>query len=96
MVGLAIGIVEDGQITYLRGYGETLRGSGDPVTADTVFRWASVSKGVASTLVADLAADSDLADYVAVASAQGIAPSAMPAGAVVADPAGALPVVRAD
>ena len=61
MVGLAIGIVEDGQITYLRGYGETSRGSGDPVTADTVFRWASVSKGVASTLVAGLAADGKLA-----------------------------------
>lgn len=60
MVGLAIGIVEDGQITYLRGYGETLRGSGNPVTADTVFRWASVSKGVASTLVAGLAYDGKL------------------------------------
>ena len=60
MVGLAIGIVEDGQITFLRGYGETLRGTGDPVTADTVFRWASVSKGVASTLVTGLAADGKL------------------------------------
>jgi len=59
-VGLAVGIVEDGQITYLRGYGETLDGTGDPVTADTVFRWASVSKGVASTLVAKLAADGKL------------------------------------
>ena len=60
MVGLAIGIVEDGQITYLRGYGETLKGSGNPVTPDTVFRWASVSKGVASTLVAKLAAEGKL------------------------------------
>lgn len=60
MVGLAIGIVEEGQITYLRGYGETLRGSGEPVTADTVFRWASVSKGLASTLVVELAADGKL------------------------------------
>ena len=60
MVGLAVGIVEDGQITYLRGYGETLAGSGNPVTADTVFRWASVSKGLASTLVAELAADGKL------------------------------------
>lgn len=60
MVGLAVGIVEDGQITFLRGYGETLAGSGDPVTPDTVFRWASVSKGLASTLVAKLAADGKL------------------------------------
>ena len=42
MVGLAVGIVENGRITFLRGYGETLEGSGDPVTPQTVFRWASV------------------------------------------------------
>ena len=55
MVGLAVGVVENGRITFLRGYGETLAGSGDPVTPDTVFRWASVSKGVAATMVAKLA-----------------------------------------
>ena len=55
MVGLAVGIVENGRITFLRGYGETLAGSGEPVTPDTVFRWASVSKGVAGTMVAKLA-----------------------------------------
>ncbi|HEX6073314.1 MAG TPA: serine hydrolase domain-containing protein [Sphingomicrobium sp.] len=55
MVGLAVGVVENGRITFLRGYGETLAGSGEPVTPDTVFRWASVSKGVAATMVAKLA-----------------------------------------
>ena len=55
MVGLAVGVVENGRITFLQGYGETLEGSGDPVTPDTVFRWASVSKGVAATMVAKLA-----------------------------------------
>ena len=55
MVGLAVGVVENGRITFLRGYGETLAGSGDPVTPETVFRWASVSKGVAATMVAKLA-----------------------------------------
>ena len=55
MVGLAVGIVENGRITFLRGYGETLAGSGEPVTPGTVFRWASVSKGVAGTMVAKLA-----------------------------------------
>src|SRR5678815_2320109 len=55
MVGLAVGVVENGRITFLRGYGETLAGSNDPVTPDTVFRWASVSKGVAATMVAKLA-----------------------------------------
>jgi len=55
MVGLAVGVVENGRITFLKGYGETEAGSGEPVTPATVFRWASVSKGVASTMVAKLA-----------------------------------------
>src|SRR5437764_10311765 len=55
MVGLAVGVVENGRITFLQGYGETLAGSGDPVTPDTVFRWASCSKGVAATMGAKLA-----------------------------------------
>ncbi len=55
MVGMAVGIVENGRITFLRGYGETVEGSGDPVTPETVFRWASVSKGVAGTMVGKLA-----------------------------------------
>jgi len=60
MVGMAVGIVENGRITFLSGYGETLAGSGEKVTVDTVFRWASVSKGVASTMVAKLAEQGDL------------------------------------
>jgi beta-lactamase class C len=55
VVGLAVGIVENGRITFLHGYGETLEGSGEPVTPQTVFRWASVSKGVAGTLAGKLA-----------------------------------------
>ena len=54
MVGLAVGIVENGRITFLSGYGETLAGSGEKVTPDTVFRWASVSKGLAATMIAKL------------------------------------------
>jgi beta-lactamase class C len=55
MVGLAVGVVENGRITFLRGYGETVAGSGDPITPETVFRWASCSKGVAATMVVKLA-----------------------------------------
>ena len=55
MVGMAVGVVENGRITFLKGYGETLAGSGDPVTPETVFRWASTSKGVAATMIAKLA-----------------------------------------
>lgn len=60
MVGLAVGIVENGEIRFLQGYGETVAGSGDPVTVDTVFRWASLSKGVAGDLVALLAEEEAL------------------------------------
>jgi beta-lactamase class C len=55
MVGLAVGVVENGRITFLKGYGETEASSGDPVTPATVFRWASCSKGVAATMVTKLA-----------------------------------------
>ena len=72
MVGLAVGIVENGRITFLSGYGETLEGSGERVTPQTVFRWASVSKGVASTMVAKLAEEGRLSLDQPVAS---VAPS---------------------
>ena len=55
MVGLAVGVIENGRITFLSGYGETVAGSGEPVTPETVFRWASVSKGLAATMVVKLA-----------------------------------------
>ena len=68
MVGLAVGIVENGRITFLRGYGETLAGSGEKVTPQTVFRWASVSKGVAATMVAKLAEQGKLSLTAPVAN----------------------------
>lgn len=54
IVGLAVGVIENGEITFLNGYGVT-RVGGDPVSADTVFRWASLSKGVASSMMGKLA-----------------------------------------
>ncbi len=60
MVGMAVGIVEDGQIRFVKGYGVTYAGGHEPVTADTVFRWASLSKGVAADMVASLAHDGRL------------------------------------
>ena len=72
MTGLAVAVVENGQTTFAKGYGETLRDSGQTVTADTVFRWASVSKGVAANTMLSLVeeGDFDLAD-----SAEALAPS---------------------
>lgn len=61
MVGLAVAVVENGRIRFIKGYGETLEGSNEPVTTATVFRWASLSKGVAADMVALLAHDGSLA-----------------------------------
>ncbi|HYN46601.1 MAG TPA: serine hydrolase domain-containing protein [Allosphingosinicella sp.] len=55
MVGMAIAVVEGGEIRFIKGYGVTAAGGSEPVTPDTVFRWASLSKGVAADLVARLA-----------------------------------------
>ncbi|HEX8641649.1 MAG TPA: serine hydrolase domain-containing protein [Allosphingosinicella sp.] len=63
MVGLAVAVVEDGEIRFAKGYGETVAGSGQPVTTATVFRWASLSKGVAGDMVALLADEQKLSLY---------------------------------
>lgn len=57
MVGLAVAVVEGGRIRFVKGYGVTDAEAPQPVTPATVFRWASLSKGVAGTLVAQLAAE---------------------------------------
>ena len=60
MAGLAIAIVEDGDLRFIRTYGVTDKGSGEMVTTQTVFRWASISKGVAGSLAAKLAEEGRL------------------------------------
>jgi beta-lactamase class C len=60
MVGLAVGVIENGEIRFLQGYGTTASDSGERVSVDTVFRWASLSKGVAGDMVALLAEDGKL------------------------------------
>lgn len=55
LVGLAVATVENGRLAFVRGYGFADREAGVPVTPQTVFRWASVSKGVAGTLAYKLA-----------------------------------------
>ncbi len=57
MTGLAIAVVEDGRLSFVKGYGRTSVENGEPIDAHTVFRWASLSKTVAGTLTARLAAD---------------------------------------
>jgi beta-lactamase class C len=67
MIGLAVGVVENGEIRFLKGYGETVAGSGEKITTDTVFRWASLSKGVAGDIVALLADQGKLSLYEPIA-----------------------------
>ena len=55
MQGLAVAVVENGRLSFVRGYGLTAPEQGEKVDADTVFRWASLSKTVAGSLSADLA-----------------------------------------
>jgi len=57
MVGLSVAVIEDGKIAFARGYGTTQAVGGTPVEPRTVFRWASLSKGVAATMVGELAAE---------------------------------------
>ena len=55
--GLALAIVQNGQVISMRGYGVTDAGGNQPITSDTVFRLASLSKAFAATLTAQLVAE---------------------------------------
>jgi CubicO group peptidase (beta-lactamase class C family) len=55
--GLAITVVYKDEVLFLRGFGVGKAGTARPVTADTVFQLASVSKPIASTIVAGLVGD---------------------------------------
>ncbi|WP_371660212.1 serine hydrolase [Streptomyces sp. NBC_00280] len=50
--GVAVGVVHDDEVLYLKGFGERKAGAEGRVGPDTVFQLASVSKPVASTVVA--------------------------------------------
>ena len=60
MAGLAVAIVEDGELRFVHSYGVVDRSTDVPVTINTVFRWASVSKTVAGTLAASMASEGAL------------------------------------
>ncbi len=54
--GLAVGVIENGKVTYMRCAGELVAGSGKPVTPDTLFKIASNSKAMTTALIARLVA----------------------------------------
>ena len=60
MAGLAVAIIEDGELRFVNTYGVTNKDSGENVIPETVFRWASVSKGVAGSLAAKLSVEGKL------------------------------------
>lgn len=60
MAGLAVAVVEDGRIAFVRSYGLADRATGARVTNATLFRWASVSKTATGTLAAALASEAAL------------------------------------
>lgn len=60
MAGLAVAVVEQGELRFVRTYGVADRSTAAPVTPATVFRWASVSKTVTGMLAASLASENTI------------------------------------
>jgi len=52
--GLAIGVIENGEVVYVRTAGELAAGSGDDVTRETLFKIASNSKAMTASVLARL------------------------------------------
>ena len=54
VVGAALAVIRDGEVVHTRGYGSADLARGTPVTARTVFNWASNSKPVMAVLAMQL------------------------------------------
>ena len=59
--GVQVGVVHDGQVVFAKGYGVAEAGTDRPVTPETVFQLASVSKPIGATAVAAVVGRGDLA-----------------------------------
>ena len=55
MAGLAVAVVENGKLRFVRAYGVADKSTGAPVTLQTLFRWASVSKTATGAMAAAMA-----------------------------------------
>ncbi len=70
LAGLAIGIVQGGRMTHIRGYGFADRDRETPLTKETLIRWASISKTLTAIAAikmyraGDIDLDKDIRDYV--------------------------------
>jgi CubicO group peptidase (beta-lactamase class C family)/superfamily II DNA or RNA helicase len=58
--GCAVGVLDDGAVRHAAGYGAADLDAGEPITAETVFDIASVSKQITAGVVMDLVLDGDL------------------------------------
>ncbi|AIF46778.1 serine hydrolase [Dyella japonica] len=54
LAGVAVGVIDHGEVIYTRTLGERVAGSGEPITPDTLFKIASHSKAMTATLLARL------------------------------------------
>ncbi|MEO9216143.1 MAG: serine hydrolase [Rhodanobacter sp.] len=52
--GIAVGVIENGQVVYVRTVGETVAGSGSRITPQTLFKIASNSKAMTTALLGRL------------------------------------------
>lgn len=52
--GMAVGIIDQGQVVFARGYGETVAGSGQGIDPDSVFKIASNNKAMTVALLGRL------------------------------------------
>jgi len=70
IVGMAVGLIQGGEIVYLQGYGWADRENFTAVTRNTLFRWASISKTVTAVAALQLVEegvldlDKDIREYV--------------------------------
>lgn len=70
IVGAAVGIIQKGEIVYLKGYGQADREKDAPVTTRTIFNWASNCKPLAAVTAMQLVGqklldlDADVRKYV--------------------------------
>lgn len=55
--GTAIAVVFRDEVVYLQGFGVRKAGSSEPITADTAFQLASMSKPIASSVISALVSD---------------------------------------
>ncbi len=60
LVGCAVGLVKNGRVVFLKGYGMADRDRQTPVTTRTMFRWASISKPVTAIAALQLWQDKKL------------------------------------